>query len=76
MKPFPDAVRSLRGNRSQEKFAAHVGVTRNTVCAWERGSEPSIDNLRALVDAGLNETYLRGTGSKAAPNDPKAETAA
>lgn len=63
MKPLTIAIRELRGERSQESFAHHLGVTRITVSTWESGAfEPSVESLRALVRAGLDPAYLLGDG--------------
>lgn len=65
MKPLHEAVRELRGEESQERFAHRVGVTRLTVAAWESGSTPELGNLRALVNTGLDDAYLLGDASSA-----------
>lgn len=63
MKPLHEAIRGLRAEAglSQERFAHSVGVSRLTVAAWERGTEPDLANLRKLVkEHGLDKRYLLG----------------
>lgn len=57
-------------NLSQEKLAARLGVSRNTVSRWERGNfRPSAENLDAL-----NKLYAE-LGVSAAPDaDAAAQT--
>jgi DNA-binding transcriptional regulator YiaG len=55
------AIRELRSDRSQEKFAHEIGVTRLSVANWESGSSiPGTESLRALVRVGLDPAYLLG----------------
>lgn len=51
------AIRTLRTlmNLSQDRFAAELGVTTNTVKRWERGHVPQPENQDALVRLGVRE---------------------
>jgi DNA-binding XRE family transcriptional regulator len=61
MSNFPKAVRELRGLRSQEEFAADLGVHRQTVTVWETGKQlPSIALGRKLVAAGMDPLIVLG----------------
>lgn len=54
------ALIALRGLRSQDEFAAEIGVHRVTLCKWERGhSRPNTyRHARRLVELGLDPNLL------------------
>lgn len=52
------AIRALRAFDSQETFAQKLGLARVTVVQLEKGSEPSLDTARRLVDAGLDPKHV------------------
>lgn len=48
------AIARARGLRSQEDFATDIGVTRQTVSAWEAGRTiPSLKQARLLEAEGV-----------------------
>lgn len=54
MNHLATAIAKARGLHSQEDFAARLGVTRQTVSAWEAGrSVPSLKQARLLVAEGV-----------------------
>lgn len=52
------AIRALRGPRTQQQFAAEVGATRVAISRWESGGEVSIRFARRLVELGLDVAYV------------------
>ena len=52
------AIRSLRGPRTQSEFAAVVGVTQAVVSRWENGGDVNIENANRLVELGLDVAYV------------------
>lgn len=52
------AIRSLRGDRTQDEFAAVVGVTQAVVSRWENGGDVNIVNANRLVELGLDVAYV------------------
>ena len=63
MESLSKAIRRLRGfDMNQQEFAELVGVGRLTISKWETGDwQPSLVNLRRLVELGLPQEYLAGT---------------
>lgn len=60
-KPLNQAIKHLRGHRTQEQFANAIGVTRNTIYMWETGKfAPHVTQLQSLVRDGLDVIYLTG----------------
>lgn len=59
------ALITLRGLRSQDEFAAEVGVHRVTLIQWEKGrSRPNAyRHARRLVELGLDPALLLPTPS-------------
>jgi transcriptional regulator with XRE-family HTH domain len=55
-----EAIRHLRIRRqeTQAEFAAMLGVGRGTVSTWENGQEISLRHARALVELGLDISYV------------------
>lgn len=54
MTDLATAIATIRGLRSQEDFAADIGVTRQTVIQWEAGrTVPSLKQARMLVADGV-----------------------
>lgn len=68
---FPEKLITLRGGRgwSQEKLAQELGVTRQAVGRWERGSGlPDAKSLMALARVfGVDAEWLLDEGADAAP---------
>ena len=60
LRPLPDAIAALQGDRKDAAFARALGVPRNYPARWKAGVKPSTDHLLKLVDAGLNPAYLPG----------------
>jgi DNA-binding XRE family transcriptional regulator len=50
---------------NQEDFGKRIGVSKDTICNWERGkTKPDIGHLLTIVDMGANINYLlHGNGS-------------
>jgi transcriptional regulator with XRE-family HTH domain len=57
-RPQSNAIRVLRGLRTQQEFAQAVGVTRAVISRWENGGEVSLMNARRLVELGLDPAYV------------------
>jgi DNA-binding transcriptional regulator YiaG len=54
MSELSDAIRAKRGLYSQGDFAAKIGVTRQTVSAWEKGEAvPAPKAARRLHRMGI-----------------------
>lgn len=62
-----DAIRALRGTRTQIEFAAVVGVTQAVLSGWENGAKVNIENANRLVELGLDVAYVL-PAAKAATN--------
>ena len=59
MEELTDAIRRARGLDSMEKFATSLGVTRQTVNAWEKGrSIPSQVHALKLERRGIPRKLL------------------
>lgn len=41
----------LRGNQSNTKYAAAIGLDDARISAWRRGGDPSLDHLRQIADS-------------------------
>ena len=50
---------------NQEDFGKRIGVSKDTICNWERGkTKPDIGHVLTMVDIGANIDYLLyGIGS-------------
>lgn len=61
---YAENIKKLREseNISQEVFAKHIGVSRNTVSSWERGIKvPSKDNIQKIMELfNVSKSYLIG----------------
>jgi len=54
-----NAIRDLRGLRSQAEFAEEVGTHRVTISLWETGeANPSYKHARRLVELGLDRSLF------------------
>ena len=40
----------IRKGLNQDELAKELNVTRNSVSAWERGINPSLDNAKKIAD--------------------------
>ena len=59
-------IREVRGERSQETFAAQLGVNRTTVADWERGAAiPNWKHARRLVELGVPREHFLPTTTAA-----------
>jgi transcriptional regulator with XRE-family HTH domain len=70
--PRAQAIRALRGDRTQEQFAALVGVTRVALSRWENGGEVSLAKAGRLIELGLDVAYVLPTAPAA--TDTRAES--
>jgi transcriptional regulator with XRE-family HTH domain len=51
LKRLADAVRELRGDRSQREFGEIIGVAQSTVAGWEGGKNtPNLENIEKLAN--------------------------
>ncbi|MFG5411393.1 helix-turn-helix transcriptional regulator [Piscinibacter sakaiensis] len=63
-------IKALRGDLSQEEFAARLGVTRKSVTGWELGDRlPDGSSLQRLMqEFGVDLNHLLG-GTPVVPRD-------
>jgi len=77
-KEIGQRIMILRGNETQEELASAVGVSREIIQHWERGTRHiKADHLRALAEHfGISVDYLLGlVGEGNATNDEKIRAA-
>ena len=77
METFGDRLESVRGDLSQKKFAASLGVPINTYTNWVRGiREPSMSAIINLsTRLGVSSDWLIGIDKRPPPSNAASKVA-
>ena len=77
METFGDRLESVRGDLSQKKFAASLGVPINTYTNWVRGiREPSMSAIINLsTRLGVSADWLIGIDKRPPPENAASKVA-